>query len=309
MQITPQDLKIKTLSEDNNKGVFEFDPLPKGFGHTLGNSLRRVLLTSLEGAAITQVKVKGATHQFATVEGMKEDLVEFTLNLKKVRFEKNGSNPEVATLDVTGPGEVNAGLIETTSDVKILNPEAHLATLANKNSKLSVELVIESGVGYSPMEERQTPKVGVVVIDALFSPVINVVMSIEETRAGGRVDLDKVKLTVETDGSIKPSTAVYKSAQILSDFFGVLAKWEQDTETVAVSEETSTTETSVKSDDMSIDDLPLPTRTINALKKHGIETMSQLAQLTEEDLADVKNLGEKSVQEVNKLLKKEGLRG
>ena len=263
MQITPQDLKIKTVSEDNNKGVFEFDPLPKGFGHTLGNSLRRVLLTSLEGAAITQVKVKGASHQFSTIAGMKEDLVEFTLNLKKVRFEKHGNSPEVATLNVSGPGEITAKDIETTSEVKVLNNNLHLATLSDKKAKLNAEFVIESGVGYSPMEERQTPKIGVVVIDALFSPVLNVLMSIEETRAGGRVDLDKLSLTVETDGSVKPSFAVYKSAQILSDFFGVLAKWEQEPEQEDLDEEVATvTESTSASDDMNIDDLPLPTRTI-----------------------------------------------
>ncbi len=307
MEIKPSDLKIKTISETKTEGVFEFDPLPKGFGHTLGNTLRRVLLTSLPGAAVTQIKIEGANHQFATLEGVKEDIVEIILNLKKIRIKKHSNNPEVATINVEGPGVVTADAIETTSDLEIINKDLHIATLANKKTKLNIELIVENGVGYSPMEDRQSSKVGVIVIDALFSPVIKAVMEIEDTRSGEKTDLDKLILTVETDGSMKPSTAVYKSSAILSDFFGILSRWEQAVDEKPEMVDAITSE-SHHMDEVLVDELPLQTRTVNALKKAGIDTLAQLSKKTAEDLADIKNLGEKSITEINKLLKKEGLR-
>ena len=308
MLITHKDLKIKIISEDKTKGVFEFEPLPKGYGYTLGNTLRRVLMTSMEGAAITQIKVEGATHQFSTIKGVKEDLVEVILNLKKVRIKKHSNNPEVASIKATGPGDITAKDIETSSDLEIINKDQHIATLSDKKTKLNIEIIVESGVGYSPMEERQTPKVGVVVIDALFSPVVRATIEIEETRAGGRTDLDKLILNVETDGTIKPSTAVYKSAGILSEFFAELAKWEESTDEIKPIEEETNAVSNEHMKDIAVEELPLQTRTINALKKAGIDTLDELSKKTEEDLADIKNLGEKSVTEINKLLKKEGLR-
>jgi len=306
MLITSKDLKIRTISESKTEGVFEFDPLPKGFGHTLGNTLRRVLLTSMEGAAITQIRIDGISHQFSTIEGAKEDLVEIILNLKKIRIKKHSDDPEVAILKVSGPGNITAKNIEAPSDIEIINKDQHIATLANKKSNLSIELIIESGVGYSPTEERKSSKVGVVVIDALFSPVIKAHIQIEETRAGGRTDLDKLILTVETDGSIKPSIAVYKSAEILSKFFDVLARWEEAPEEEAVEEDT--TPDAAHYEEILVDELPLQTRTINALKKAGVETMAELSQKSVDELSDIKNLGEKSISEINKLLVKEGLR-
>ena len=306
MQIQPSDLKIKTISETKTEGVFEFDPLPKGFGHTLGNTLRRVLLTSMPGAAITQIKVTGANHQFSTLEGVKEDLVEIILNLKKIRINKHSDNPEVAILKAEGVGAVTAKNIETTADLEVINKDQHIATIGNKKTKLEIELIIENGVGYSPMEERQTSKVGVIVIDALFSPVVKAVMEIEETRAGGRTDLDKLVLKVVTDGSMKPSDAVYKSAGILSKFFAVLERWEQADEEDELIEIAAPDTQAIE--DVIVDELPLQTRTINALKKAGVDTLAQLSKKTADDLADIKNLGEKSISEINKLLKKEGLR-
>lgn len=305
MLITSKDIKINTISEDKSKGVFEFDPLPKGFGYTLGNTLRRVLLTSLEGSAVTQIKVEGANHQFSTLEGVKEDLVEIILNLKKIRFKKHSDVPEVVTLNVTGPGEVKAGDIEASSDVEVINKDLVIANLANKKAKLNMDLIVESGRGYSPMEDRETSKVGVIVIDALFSPVINAQIKVEETRFGQRTDLDKLIVTVETDGSIKPSHAVYKSAEILEEFFGVFAKWEQPEP--EEEEETVAALVNQQFEDVIVEELPLQTRTINALKKHGVKTLSELSKKTDEELADIKNLGEKSVTEIKKLLEKEGI--
>ena len=305
MLITSKDLKIKTIEETKTQGVFEFDPMPKGFGYTLGNTLRRVLLTSLDGAAITQIKVTGANHQFTTIEGVKEDLVEIILNLKKVRVRKHSDNPEVATIKVTGPGKITAKDIDAPSDIEIINKDLHIATLSDKKTTLEIELIIENGSGYSPMEERQTSKVGVIVIDALFSPVVQANINIEETRAGGQTDLDKLILSVETDGTIEPANAVYASSKILAEFFRVLAKWEITDEEEA--ELDAIAPAVIQVDDVVVDELPLQTRTINALKKAGVETLAQLAEKSQEDLADVKNLGEKSITEIIKLLEKEGL--
>ncbi len=306
MQIKPSDLKIKTISETKTEGVFEFDPLPKGYGHTIGNTLRRVLLTSLPGAAITQIKVDGANHQFSTIDGVKEDLVEIILNLKKIRINKHSQNPEVATIKIEGPGEVTGKDIITPSDLEVINKDQHIATLANKKTKLEIELIVENGVGYSPMEERQSSKVGVIVLDALFSPVKKANMEVEETRFGGDTDLDKLVLKVETDGSIKPSTAVYNSAGILSEFFGKLSKWEISEEVEEITEITAPEQHHI--DEIAVDELPLQTRTVNALKKAGIDTLAQLSKKSDEDLSDIKNLGEKSITEIKKLLEKEGLR-
>lgn len=303
--ITRENLKINIVEENTNKGVYEFEPLPTGFGHTLGNALRRVLMTSIGGAAITQVKVAGTNHQFTTLPGVKEDVVELTLNLKQVRCEIHSDNPVVATLKKKGKGVVRAKDIDAPSDVVILNKDLVIATLADDKAEINLELIIEPGVGYSPMEERHSSKVGVIVLDALFSPIRNAIYEVEATRFGDRTDLDKLILTVETDGSVKPIDAVRKSASIIEGYYATIAKWNLEAGKV---EETEDTESSKSVEDVSIEELPLQTRTINALKKQGIETLHQVASKSDEELADIKNLGEKSLEEIKSLLKKEGLR-
>ena len=309
MQISPNDLKVKTVSEKGNTGIFTFEPLPSGFGNTLGNTLRRVVLTSLKGAAVTQAKIAGADHQFSTLPGIKEDVVELTLNLKKVRVRSHSEDPVVVTISKKGPGAVTAGDIETTSDVEILNKDLHIATFSDKSATFKAELVVETGIGYSPMEERQSAKIGVIVLDAIYSPVLRAFYSVEPTRFGKLTNLDKLTLTVETDGSISASDAVMQSANVLSDFFKKVAGWSTPDEVLV---ETATAVqghvTGSPADAISIEELPLPTRTVNALKKQGIDTLGQLARKTNEELADIKNLGEKSVNEIKKLLKKEGYR-
>lgn len=307
MQIQPTNLIISTLEEGTNQNTFSFGPLPKGYGYTIGNALRRVLLTSLEGAAVTQIKISGADHQFATIPGIKEDVVELTLNFKKLRFKSFTKNPIVATIDVTGPGEVTAKDIEISSEVEILNKDLHIATLADKKTNFKVELIIETGLGYSPMESRESNKIGTITIDATFSPVLSVSYKVEPTRFGKELDLDKLILSVETDGSIMPRDAVKVSASILSDFLGCIKEWDAYNKEEKEEKKEVKPETTKQNDNTLIEDLPLPTRTINALKKHGIETLGQLASKKDEELADIKNLGEKSVLEIKKLLKKEGI--
>ena len=305
MQLNPSEVKILKVSEKGNVGVFSFDPLPTGFGNTLGNTLRRVALTSLRGGAITQIKIEGVSHQFSTIPGVKEDVIEIGLNFKKVRIKVHGDNPVVGRIKMTGPCEVFASDIDLSSEAEILNKDLLITTLSDKNAKFEAELVVEPGYGYSPVEDRETSKLGVILLDATFSPVVSASYSVEPTRMGRVIGLDKLIFTVETDGSITPSEAVEMSSGSLRSFF---ARFSQGEDEIVVTTPTEVVASSVKKkavEDASVDDLPLPTRTINALKKHGIKSLSQLMDKTQEELADIKNLGEKSVEEINKLLSKE----
>jgi len=307
VQLTPNDLKIKKVSEENNIGVFTFEPLPTGFGYTLGNTLRRVLLTSLEGAAVTQIKIDGVDHQFSTIEGVKEDVVELMLNFKELVFKLHTDNPVVAKISKSGECKVTAKDIEVSSDAEVINTKHHLATLTDSKAKFDVELVIEPGVGYSPVEDRESSKVGVILLDTVFSPILNASYVVEPTRMGRDIGLDKLTMTIETDGSISPEDALTKSATVLKKFFARFAEGEDEEEEV---EEEMGAEaiSTVKVENILLEELPLPTRTINALRKHGIQSLAELADKSEEELADIKNLGEKSIKEINKLLVKEGLR-
>lgn len=307
MPLLINELNINTIEENSTTAVYSFEPLPTGFGHTLGSALRRVLYTTLQGGAITQVKISGVDHQFTTLEGVKEDIVEITMNLKKIRVKMHSENPVVLNISKKGAGVITGKDIEGSSEVEILNKEAVIATLSDKNSEFKAELIVEKGMGYSPMEDRQSNKIGVVVLDALYSPVTRVSYKVEPTRFGKTVNLDKLTLNIETDGSISPKDALVKSASTLSDFFGRIGNWQTTTKAeTSVSEEKPRENKVVEN--INVEELPLPTRTMNALKKQGINSLSQLVAMTDEELADIKNLGDKSVQEIKKLLKKEGYR-
>lgn len=307
MNLSLENLKISTVKEDNKLGVFTVEPLPTGFGTTLGNSLRRVLMSSIKGAAITQAKLSGVSHQFTTIPGIKEDVVEITLNLKKVRVKLHGDNPMIVTIKKKGAGAVTAADIITSSEVEIMNKDQHIATISDAKSEFVAELTVESGEGYSPMEERQTNKIGVIVLDALFSPIVNAMYNVEPTRFGKRADYDKLTLTVETDGSITSMQAIKDSAEILKDFYAGIFEGGKKVEDEVIDVETDNKKNK-HTEIIAIEELPLQTRTINALKKHGIDTLEQLSKKTDEDLADIKNLGEKSLTEIKKLLEKEGYR-
>ena len=306
MQVSKENLKINIVKETSTEGTYTIEPLPTGFGHTLGNGLRRVLLTSIEGAAVTQVKINGANHQFTTIPGVKEDVVELTMNIKKLRFNLHTKNPVIATIKKKGAGEITAKDIQVSSEAEIMNKDLHIATLADAKTELNIELVVEPGTGYSPMEERQTPKVGVIVLDAVFSPVINATYEVEPTRFGERTDLDKVIVHIETDGSIEPKQAIVRASRIIKEYYAVFEKWE--TVEAKENEEAKTENETVRAEDVAVEELPLQTRTINALKKHGVSSLHELANKTDEEIADIKNLGEKSLDEIKVLLNKEGLR-
>lgn len=303
--LTASDLKIEKISDDGINGVFSFEPLPGGFGNTLGNTLRRVLYSSLEGAALTQIKVSGVVHQFSTIPGVKEDVVEITLNLKQVRVKIHTKNPVIGSINKKGPGVVTAGDIDFPSDAEVVNKDLVIATLADKNSKFDAEVIAEPGVGYSPVEERETSKIGVILLDCIFSPVVSVNYAVEPARFGKRVDLDKLTLTVKTDGTIAPWEAISTSAKILTSFFEAVSV---GGEVSAESEGGEVVIESVDKKSTLIEDLSLSNRAINALKKHGITDLKELAKMSDSQISDIKNLGEKSVDEILELLKKEGLR-
>lgn len=220
-QYLSETVNVKKVSESDREGVFEIDGLYAGYGLTLGNGLRRVLLSSLPGAAITQFKVKGVSHEFSTVEGVKEDIVELGLNLKKVRFRIHTDEPQVLTLRIKGEKSVTASDIKTNSQVDLITPDVHLATLTAKDADLDMEITVEKGLGYMPVEARKSEKlpIGVVALDALFSPVTKVNFTVENMRVGERADYNRLRLVVETDGSLTPSAALRKASNILQDHF------------------------------------------------------------------------------------------
>lgn len=212
---------IKTISESATQGTFEIEGLYTGYGVTVGNALRRAMLSSLPGAAITQVKIKGVSHEFTTLSGVLEDMVEIMLNLKRVRFRIHTKEPQTLTLKAKGEGKVTARDIKTTAEVELITGDAPIATVTDKSAELDMELTVEKGLGYVPAEARRAEKlpIGVIALDAIFSPVVRVNFTVENMRVGDRTDYNKLRLTIETDGSITPSQALRKSARILQDHF------------------------------------------------------------------------------------------
>lgn len=214
-------VKIKKISETDKEGIFEIEGLYTGYGLTIGNALRRVLLSSLAGAAITQIKIKGVEHEFSAIPGVLEDVVEMTLNLKKVRFRFYAAEPQVLSLKAKGEKKVTAADIKTNSQVEVVNPDALIATLTNKNTELDMELTVEKGLGYVPVEARKIERLPIktIVLDAIFTPVVKVNFNIENMRVGERTDYNRLRIIIETDGSISPSNALHKACNVLKDHF------------------------------------------------------------------------------------------
>ena len=293
--------EIKEELGKDNYGKFAISPLLQGYGLTLGNSLRRVLLTSLSGIAVTSVKIAGVKHQFSTLAGLKEDIVEFVLNLKKVRFEGTVKESSKVTLDVSGGKEVKAGDIKVTGDLKIANPELVLGNL-NKGTKLSAEITIEKGVGYSPAEDRSVTSVGVIPVDASFSPVKRVSYKIEETRVGRLTNYDKLNLEIWTDGTVSPKDALTEASKTLVSYFTQIVnpKAVEKVEAVKVNELGLVGK-------LSVEEVGLPTRVANALIKSGHETVEDLVAAKKEDLVKVRNLGEKSLKIIAAALGQKGV--
>ena len=288
-----------TLTQNDRKFIFE--PLPQGYGHTLGNALRRVLYTSIPGAAITSVKFGGVRHQFTTIVGIREDVVQLILNLKQVRLSYAGAEPIQITLDAKGPGVVKAGDFKLPATVSIANPDFVLANLADKNTKLEISATVESGQGYSPAEERQISTVGVIPIDATFSPVTLVNYSVEATRVGRVTNFDRLILEITTDGTVSSESALKIAAQTLVTFFqGVVDPQ------VSLATPSGKSSPTLPGGNVSVEELDLPTRIANALQKAGLDTISSLIAIPKSELAKVKNLGAKSVKIIELALRERG---
>jgi DNA-directed RNA polymerase subunit alpha len=294
--------ETKQEKKDKKYGRFVISPLVAGYGNTLGIALRRVLLTSLRGAAITNVRISGVRHQFSTLKGMKEDVLDFLLNLKRVRFSYTGEKPINLTLTVKGAGEVKAGDIKLPPQVTIANPELVLANLS-KDAKLDVTMEVESGIGYSTAEERPTDSLGVIPLDAIFSPVERVNFKVEETRVGRLTNYDKLILDIWTDGSLDPKSALIEGAKILVSYFDQIANPKK----VEKKEEKVQEDGIGPVGKLSVEEIGLPTRVANALSKAGYDTVERLVKADPNDLMKVRNLGEKSLKIINIALKEKGV--
>lgn len=300
-----QRFKVQVEQENGNTALIAFEPLEQGYGHTLGNSLRRTLLNSLMGAAITSVKISGVSHQFATVPGVIEDVIEIILNLKRVRIKVYGDKPIHLSIRKDGEGEITAADIDTGGNGEVVNTDQHIATITNSKSKLSIDMTAERGVGYTPADERKSAEIGVIPIDAIFTPVLSVNYTVDQTRVGRRTDFDKLNLEVTTDGTISSLEAVNKAAEILSGYFRQVYEPSEEVDEVMESTQPSTiSEELLKA---SVEELDLPVRISNALKAIEIDTIGKLLTVPPSQLMKAKNLGAKSLTLITEKLTERGL--
>jgi DNA-directed RNA polymerase subunit alpha len=316
--------RITAETVEDNRGQFVVEPLDRGFGYTFGNSLRRVLLASLAGAAVTSVRIEGVAHEFSTIKGVTEDVTDIVLNLKGIVCRMHSDATEVeAPLVVTGPGEITARDIDLPSGVEILNPDAHIATL-EKKTKLEMYLTIGRGRGYRPAEDNKSPDqpIGVIPIDSIFSPVRRVAYSVEQARVGQRTDFDKLTIDIETDGSIDPQAALREAAEILISSLSIFTDEERIEELRAGPGGMASLDNGAGAgaalqpggraggspmDDILIEELELGVRSYNCLKRAGIQTVGDLVSKSEGELAAIPNFGKKSIDEVIETLSQRGL--
>ena len=303
-------IEVVEISEDKKYGKFVVEPLERGYGITLGNSLRRIMLSSLPGAAVTHVKIEGVQHEFSSVPGVKEDVTEIIMNIKSLAIKNHSESNEVKTaiIDVTGEGIVKAGDIQFDSDIEILNPDITIATLCGKDAKLFMELSINKGRGYisADKNKHEDLPIGVLAVDSIYTPVERVNMTVENTRVGQVTDYDKLTLDVYTDGTLVPDEAVSLAAKVLSEHLSLFIDLSESAKIAEVMVEKEDGE-SEKILEMSIDELELSVRSYNCLKRAGINTVQELINKTPEDMMKVRNLGRKSLEEVQAKIKELGL--
>ena len=303
-------IEVAEISEDKKYGKFVVEPLERGYGITLGNSLRRIMLSSLPGAAVSQVKIEGVLHEFSSIPGVKEDVTEIIMNIKSLAI-KNSSDtnePKTAYIEYEGEGVVRASDIQVDQDVEILNPDLVIATLSGKDTKLYMELTITRGRGYVSSERNKTEDlpIGVIAVDSIYTPVERVNVTVENTRVGQITDFDKLTLDVYTNGTLEPDEAVSLAAKVLSEHLNLFIDLSENAKTAEVMVEKVDDEKE-KVLEMSIDELELSVRSYNCLKRAGINTVEELTNKTSEDMMKVRNLGRKSLEEVLAKLKELGL--
>ena len=294
---------IKPIKQDNSYARLSIQPLERGYGHTIGNALRRVLLSSIKGAAISQVRITGVKHQFSTLAGMKEDVIELILNIKQIRVKYQGDKPTEIRLDISGKKVVTAADIEAHSEVEIVNPDLVLANLTTDKSKLKIIMTVESGYGYSLAEEKESDTVGIIPVDSNFSPILRVKYDVKETRVGRRTDYDNLIIDIWTDGTTNPQDAIIEASQLLVSHFNQII----NPIVPEVIEEPTQNPQELETMRLTVEELDLPTRIANALRKGGYETVKDLSQASKEDISKVKNLGGKSVDIVIEKLTQKGV--
>ena len=298
--------KVDALHTSEDFGRFQVEPLERGYGLTLGNALRRVLLSSLAGAAVTQVKVDGIYHEFATLPGVKEDTTELILNLKQLRLKSYTDQPTQLRLIASGPGIVTASDLIYPSEIEIVNPELYVASLDSSEARLEMELTVEKGKGFRASDGREPPSLGVIPVDAIFSPIRRVNYRVENTRVGERTDLDSLIIEIQTDGTISPMDALVQAATLLIDQFSVFT----DLQAPQRRADRGTLVTgSIPSHilDMPIEQLDLSQRTYNCLKRSQITKVGQVMQMSEDELLSLRNFGQKSLEELRERLRQHGL--
>ena len=309
IEIEKPRIEALDLASDGTYGKFVVEPLERGYGTTIGNSLRRVLLSSLPGVAVTSIKIDGVLHEFSTIEGVKEDVTEIVLNIKGLIAKINGEGPKVVYIEAEGPCEVTAGSIKCDSEVEILVPDMHIATLG-EGGRLFMELTLDKGRGYVPADRNKqlmNPVIGVIPVDSIYTPVMKVNYTVENTRVGQIVDYDKLSLEVWTNGVICAQEAVSLGAKVLTEHLNLFVDLSGDTyagDSIMV-EKNDQTQATVLS--MTIEELDFSVRSFNCLKRAGINTVEDLISKTEDDMMKVRNLGRKSLEEVVNKLESLGL--
>lgn len=316
--------KPRVVLEEGNKGVFEIDGLSPGYGHTLGNSLRRIILSSLPGASVTSIKIDGVSHEFQTMDGIKEDVIVMILNLKKTRFKMISDEPQIVTLSVKGPKEILAKDIKTGGQVEILNPELHIAEVTGKIN-FNIEMKIEKGLGFIPKEVFQKEKVdiGTIAVDAIFTPIRRVAYEVENMRVGDKTNHNRLRISIETDGTLTPREALSRSIEIMINQLKAIIDFKEPEEVASPAThrgggKESDAESNGEKDEKRgsdfadvlktrTDSLDLSTRTLNALTSANIRTLGGLARKKREDLLEVEGIGEKGITEIKKVLNKFGL--
>jgi DNA-directed RNA polymerase subunit alpha len=305
--------KPKVIKDEKFSGVYEIDGLYPGYGHTLGNSLRRIILSSIPGVAITSVKIGGVDHEFSTLKGVKEDIINIILNLKKIRFKVVNDEEQTVELKIKGIKDVNAGDIKVPGQVEVLNGDQHIASITDKNTELNIEMKIQKGLGFVPKETIQKEKVeiGTIALDAIFTPIRRVNYEVENMRVGERTDFNKLLISIDTDGSITPNEALERSIMIMIEQLKAIVGFEEPAEEKE-EKKSSKKEGGEKEVDAEflktrIEGLDLSVRTVNALTGANIRTVGGLAKKKEKDLSEIDGLGTKGIQEIKKILSNYGI--
>ncbi|MGB3988391.1 MAG: DNA-directed RNA polymerase subunit alpha [Minisyncoccales bacterium] len=296
--------KPKIIQEEENRATFEIEGLYPGYGVTIGNSLRRVLLSSLEGSAVTSVKIKGVQHEFSTKDGILEDIISIILNIKKLRFKTFSNEPQTVILSVKGEKDVKGSDLEVPTQLELVNKDLHIATLTEKKSELEMELTVERGFGFviADQDKRDKLEVGQISIDSIFTPIKSVNFKVENMRVGKRTDFDRLFLEIETDGTIKPEEALKEASDILANHFLVIANRETEELSDNKIEEVKETEDVKDLTKIAIDDIEISSRTANVLIKAGVKTVAGIARRSKESLLKIEGMGDKGVDEIEKAL-------